>query len=123
MQELYALEDLVADFVELKASMAATTDIITELVLYSSPGVTFAAASKLHKLCSLSDAHQLHGEKASRPLEPGQMIVARCRFEDTSETDMGAFMVLRSAKSSKTYLLAPFGTSFCLLTPSGMGIR
>ena len=56
MQELYALEDLVADFVELKASMAATTDIITELVLYSSPGVTFAAASKLHKLCSLSDA-------------------------------------------------------------------
>jgi len=56
MQELYALEDLVADFVELKASMAATTDIITELVLYFSPGVTFAAASKLHKLCSLSDA-------------------------------------------------------------------
>jgi hypothetical protein len=56
MQELYAVEDLAADFAELKASMVAAIDVITELVLYSSPGATFAAASNLHKLCSLSDA-------------------------------------------------------------------
>lgn len=52
-EELYALEDLVADFVELTASMPSG---VTEAAIYSSPGNTFHAASKLHKLVRLSAA-------------------------------------------------------------------
>jgi hypothetical protein len=50
-EELHALEDLVADYIELKASVA---DAITEHVIYFSPGHTFGVASKLHKLVRLS---------------------------------------------------------------------
>jgi hypothetical protein len=53
MQELYALEDICADYVELQASVAG---VITEQMLYSSLGPSLGAASKLHKLCSLSRA-------------------------------------------------------------------
>ena len=53
LQELYALEDLVADYIELKSSVA---ELITEQMIYASPGHTFGAASKLHKLCDLSAA-------------------------------------------------------------------
>ena len=50
-QELYALEDIVADYTELKV-----TEVITEQMLYSSLGPSLGAASKLHKLCSVSGA-------------------------------------------------------------------
>ena len=50
-QELYALEDIVADYAELKASV---TEVITEQMLYSSLGPSLGAASKLHKLCNVS---------------------------------------------------------------------
>ena len=51
MQELYALEDICADYVELQASVAG---VITEQMLYSSLGPSLGAASKLHKLCNVS---------------------------------------------------------------------
>ena len=51
-QELFALEDLVADYVELK--MSTPGQLITEQMLHASPWVT--AASKLHKLVGLSAA-------------------------------------------------------------------
>ena len=51
-QELFALEDLVADYVELK--MSTPRQLITEQMLHASPWVT--AASKLHKLVGLSAA-------------------------------------------------------------------
>ena len=51
-EELYALEDTVADYVELKAAM--TGQAITEAMVYSSH--SFDAASKLHKLVALSSA-------------------------------------------------------------------
>ena len=52
-QELYALEDIVADYAELKASV---TEVITEQMLYSSLSPSLGAASKLHNLCSVSGA-------------------------------------------------------------------
>jgi hypothetical protein len=45
------LEDLMADYVELKASVAS--GLITEQMIHSAP---FKAASKLHKLVQLSTA-------------------------------------------------------------------
>ena len=51
-EELYALEDLVADYVELAASMPSAA--ITEAMIYCSPGNTFDVASKLHKLMRVS---------------------------------------------------------------------
>ena len=53
-QELYTLEDLTADYVELKTEMAGR--VITEQTIHSSPGHTFAAAVKLHKLVALARA-------------------------------------------------------------------
>ena len=47
-EELYSLEDLVADYVDLQATVA---QVITEQMLFSSP---FAAASRLHRLVQLS---------------------------------------------------------------------
>ena len=52
-EELYALEDLVADFIELSVSAA---DVITKQMVYSSPGETFTVAIKLHTLVGLSAA-------------------------------------------------------------------
>eukprot|EP01043_Picozoa_sp_COSAG02_P041045 COSAG02_NODE_3373_length_6852_cov_3.840071_1_plen_328_part_00 len=51
VEELHALEDLAADFVELNSSVA---DVITRQMVYSSPGDAFSAATKLHKLVGLS---------------------------------------------------------------------
>ena len=51
-QELFALEDLVADYIELK--MSTPGQLITEQMLHASPWDT--AASKLHKLAGLSAA-------------------------------------------------------------------
>ena len=52
MQELYGLEDLVADFAELKMSMPG--QLITEVMIYTS---TFdPLASKVHKLVGVSAA-------------------------------------------------------------------
>jgi hypothetical protein len=51
-EELYALEDTVADYVELRASMLGQA--ITEAMVYASH--SFGAASKLHKLVALSAA-------------------------------------------------------------------
>ena len=51
-EELYALEDLVAEYGELAASMPSAS--ITEAMIYSSPGNTFDVASKLHKLMRVS---------------------------------------------------------------------
>ncbi len=51
-EELYMLEDTVADWVALKASMAGKT--ITEAMIYGSLARTCFAASNLHKLASLS---------------------------------------------------------------------
>ena len=50
--ELFVLEDLLADYVELK--MSTPGQLITEQMLHASPWVT--AASKLHKLVGLSAA-------------------------------------------------------------------
>ena len=47
-EELYSLEDLVADYVDLQASVA---QVITEQMILSS---TFATAGKLHRLARLS---------------------------------------------------------------------
>jgi hypothetical protein len=51
-EELFALEDLIADYVELTASV--TDGVITREMIYSLP--TVAVASKLDKLVSLSAA-------------------------------------------------------------------
>lgn len=51
-QELYAIEDLVADYAELETSLAG--QVITEQMIYSSPGITFGVASKLHKFIGIS---------------------------------------------------------------------
>ena len=53
-QELYALEDLVADFVEQTASVAGGSEIVTKQMIHFSGEVS--AASRLHKLVSLSVA-------------------------------------------------------------------
>ena len=50
--ELFVLEDLLADYVELK--MSTPGQLITEQMLHASPWDT--AASKLHKLVGLSSA-------------------------------------------------------------------
>ena len=50
--EVYSLEDAVADYVELKASMAG--QVITEDLIYSSVAQACGAASRLHKLVTLS---------------------------------------------------------------------
>ena len=47
-EELYSLEDLVADYVDLQATVA---QVITEQMLLSSP---FVVASRLHRLVQLS---------------------------------------------------------------------
>ena len=51
-EELCSFEDVVGDFIDLTLSMAG--QVISEQMIYSSPGQTFAAASKVHKLCGLS---------------------------------------------------------------------
>ena len=50
--ELFSLEDTVADFVELKASMAGQP--ITEAMIYAPLTQVCSSASTLHKLVSLS---------------------------------------------------------------------
>jgi hypothetical protein len=50
-QELYALEDIVADYAELKASVG---EAITEQMVCSPLGASLGAARKLRKLCGLS---------------------------------------------------------------------
>ena len=50
--ELYSLEDAVADFVELKASMAGQP--ITQAMIYAPLARSCCTASKLHKLVNLS---------------------------------------------------------------------
>ena len=52
MQELYALEDLIADYVELRSEMVGR--VLTEQTIYSSPGTSFTQARKLHKLFALA---------------------------------------------------------------------
>ena len=52
--ELHTLEDLVADWIELKTSLGQQV-IITEQLL-SAPGNTFSVASRLHKIVCLSTA-------------------------------------------------------------------
>ena len=51
-EELYAIEDLVVDYAELRSSLAGKA--ITEQMIYSSPGITFGGASKLHKMIGMS---------------------------------------------------------------------
>ena len=46
------MEDLIADFVELKTEMSGR--VITEQTIHSSPGICFAQAAKLHKLVALA---------------------------------------------------------------------
>ena len=53
-QELCAMEDLIADYVELRTEM--TGRVITEQTIHSSPGTSFAQAAKLHKLVALACA-------------------------------------------------------------------
>ena len=50
--ELYALEDTVADFVELEA---AAGTVITQGAIHSTPGDAYASAAKLVKLVALSE--------------------------------------------------------------------
>ena len=52
MQELCTLEDLIADYVELKAEMAGR--VLTEQTIYSLPGIGIAQAAKLYKLVALA---------------------------------------------------------------------
>ena len=59
-QELYALEDLIADYVELKTEMAGR--VITKQMIHSSPGLSFTAAGKLQKLVALAQA--MNGDAA-----------------------------------------------------------
>ena len=51
-EELYMMEDIVADWVALKASMAGQT--ITEAMIYGPLARYCATASNLHQLASLS---------------------------------------------------------------------
>ena len=51
-EELYMMEDIVADWVALKASMAEQT--ITGAMIYGPLARTCVTASKMHKLASLS---------------------------------------------------------------------
>ena len=50
----HALDDLVADYAELKTAMGGQS--ICEAMIYSAQGGTFRAAGKLHKLIGLSAA-------------------------------------------------------------------
>ncbi len=53
-QEMCAMEDLIADYVELRTEM--TGRVISEQTIHSSPGTSFAQAAKLHKLVALARA-------------------------------------------------------------------
>ena len=50
--ELYYLENLVADWVVVQASMV--DQVVTESMLYAAPGVTFSAGVDVHKLIKIS---------------------------------------------------------------------
>ena len=64
-QELFALEDLVADYVELK--MSTPGQMITEQMLHASPWVT--AASKLHKLVSTSLCRTYQAQRTTKQMQ------------------------------------------------------
>ena len=51
-EELYALEDLVADWAEVQASMMG--QVVTEVMLYASAGNAFVPGMKVHKVLKIS---------------------------------------------------------------------
>ena len=79
-EELFALEDLIADYVELTASVA--DGIITKDMIYSMP--TVAVASKLDKLVILSAA--MAGDAAFGELQrmnEGRVLLLACCRDTT----------------------------------------
>ena len=50
--ELHGVEDLLADWTEVEASMVE--QVVTEVMLYASAGLTFAVGVKVHKLIKIS---------------------------------------------------------------------
>jgi hypothetical protein len=52
--ELYTLENLIADWVEVQASIV--DQVVTEAMLFASAGLTFAAGAKVYSLLKLSTA-------------------------------------------------------------------
>jgi hypothetical protein len=54
MQELFVLEDVIGDYVELKTEMAGR--VVTEQTMHVAPSISFAQAAKVHKLAALASA-------------------------------------------------------------------
>ena len=69
-----------------------------------------AAPRTFFSIVEQPDTVQLQGAAAQVPIAAGQMIIGHCTFTDGTATGPGIFLVLRQL-STKTYLLAPFGTT------------
>ena len=54
MQELFVLEDVIADYVELRTEMGGR--VVTEQTMHVAPTISFAQAAKVHKLLALARA-------------------------------------------------------------------
>ena len=52
--ELHQLEDTIADWVEMEASMV--DQVVTEVMIYATSGHSFAAGATVHKLIKLATA-------------------------------------------------------------------
>ena len=57
-----------------------------------------------------ASALQLDGERASHPLKAGQTIAAYGKFDDSTDTDLGFFVVLRCSSKHHVYELSPIGS-------------